>query len=106
MTVSTLTKAAAYAAPLAILVAMAAPVSAGTTQDQIEQCKVQTLDAGGITTETHELNFKTATKKKIILEVRPLDGSDSYTAVCRLRGGKVKVAEIKLPNGEVMVAQK
>lgn len=88
------------------LTAMAVAPAMAVTQDQIAQCKNYVIDSGDVSLETHTLNFKTATTRKIILDVRPIDGSESFTVSCKLKRGKVVTASLTVPAGTQMASQK
>lgn len=81
------------------LLGMAAAPAMAVTQDQVTQCKTYIIESGDVSLETHKLDFKTATKRKIILEATPLDGGESFKVSCKLKRGKVVTASLTVPAG-------
>lgn len=88
------------------LLGMAAAPAMAVTQDQVTQCKTYIIESGDVSLETHKLDFKTATSRKITLKITPLDGGESFTASCKLKRGKVVTASLTVPAGTMMAANK
>lgn len=71
------------------LIGLAAIPAMAVTQSQIADCKAYVVEAGNVNLATHNLDFKTATSRKIMLEATPIDGGESFTVTCKLKRGKV-----------------
>ena len=83
------------------LLGMAAAPAMAVTQDQVTQCKAYIIKSGDVSLETHTLDFKTATTRKITLEAKPIDGGESFKVSCKLKRGKVVTASLTIPAGSL-----
>jgi hypothetical protein len=96
----TLTKVLAIIATFAAgAIVTVTPASAAVSSDNIEACKMKTIESGDVNPDTHSFKFQSSTARKFSLEAAPSESAldqTSYVVTCTLKRGKVdKVALTK-----------
>jgi len=71
------------------------PASAADWSTKIEACATAAQDQGLAEAADYDLKFISGSARRLTIEMAPVDGGESFIAVCKISRGKVKDVQLQ-----------